>query len=111
WQDGVFVRDDDLRQPRLNKDDERVIAEVEHAFPSKKPWSAHAQAHGRWLGQWIINTLGKNRKSAKRIVDRRIAFGKLAEVAYDPHHHRSGLCTPAQACELARERAAMKRTG
>jgi RecA-family ATPase len=80
WQDGVFVRHDGPRQAPLNKDDECVIAEVEHAFLTEKPWSAHPQAHGRWLGQWIMNALGKNRKIASKIVDRLMALGKLAEV-------------------------------
>ena len=111
WHAGVFVRADGPRQSPLSGDDERIIAEVEQAYLRNKPWSAHAQAHGRWLGLWIINTLGKTRKSARSIVDRLVGLGKLVEVDYDPHRHRSGLCTPEQAENFAREKAAMKRTG
>lgn len=111
WQDGVFVRDDGPSQPQLSPDEEGIIAEVEHAFNAKKPWSAHPQAGGRWLGQFIMTSRRKSRKSAKAIVDRLLALGKLGDVEYDPHRHRSGLCTPKQAENFARERSAMKRSG
>ena len=60
WDAGVFVRTGGARQSPLSADDERIITEVEHAYLRSKPWNAHAQAHGRWLGLWIINTLGEN---------------------------------------------------
>jgi RecA-family ATPase len=112
WRDGVFVRDDDgPRQLLVSEEDERVIAEVESAFNARMPLSAHPQAGGRWLGQWIMTARRKSRKAAKAVVDRLIARGKLVDVEYDLHRHRSGLCTPEQAEKFARERAAMKRTG
>ena len=110
WNNGVF---EPCNGPQAapNPVDDGIIIEVEHAFNAKKPWSAHPQAGGRWLGQWIMTTRRKTRKSATAIVNRLITLGKLAEVEYDAHRHRSGLCTPTEQAEnFARERGAMKRS-
>ena len=101
WQAGVFVRDGGgTRQPPLSEDEEGVIDEVEHAFNQRHPRSAHPQAGHRWLGQWIKKTRKKTRKAAKSIVDRLLARGRVVEIDYDLHRHRSGLCTQDQAKNL-----------
>ena len=56
-----------------------------------------------------LTTLGKSRRSARSVVDRLVGLGRLVEIEYDPHRHRSGLCTLEQAESFARERDAMKR--
>ena len=98
------------RQSPLSEDDEGVIAEVEHAFNAEKPWSAPSSGWRSVVGALDHDNARKRPGRPQRALLTAFLRLELVEIDTTLHRHRSGLCTPEQAENFARERAAMKRT-
>lgn len=98
WSEGVLVLDDHhvaKKGPTL--EEKRIIDEVERAFDANEPYSAHPQGKDRWLGLWIMKTLGKSRPAASRLIYDMLFRKALVHIVMNSHDHLKGVCTPAQA--------------
>jgi RecA-family ATPase len=108
WQLGAFRVDVQQENTSIERSrrEERLIEEVETAFENDRPWSAHPQARGRWLGTWLHKKERMNRSPAQKLIDELVSRGLIVEVEYDSHRHRSGLCTPQQKEDFLRAKQA-----
>jgi AAA domain/RepB DNA-primase from phage plasmid len=103
WSDGGFGIGGAVGKSGVTfPEDSQVIEEISRAYSAGDALSAHAQAGFRWIGVWIMKNLKKRKNQARAIIARLMTSGVIREIEYDPHRHRSGLCTTAQAEQFQR---------
>jgi RecA-family ATPase len=108
WQNGSFILEvpsEDGASAR-SRIEQRLVEEVDTAFDNQRPWSAHVQAKGRWLGKWLQKKERMNHRPAQKLIDDLLSRGAIVDVEYDSHRHRSGLCTPQQKEDFLRAKRA-----